>query len=747
MMQGHSYPESYLSHTNDSIRGQRMVNFTNVSKLDNVMVPDNRSKNTGPPVKEKKHSLECDSGIDSAATAKRQRAGVFQEKFACAETDQGSSGLCDTNALKLDSETVSIQMNEVLKNNLMADKRIHVKANDAADVVSTQTAPKSNSDRPVIEMLDDKSSENECIDNSSQTNSVISPFDEIKSLSRNSSKSLNENLIDSHGIEILAGVIGKLPSMETIETDQPMMLSNESDKLQVKIKGPLRKTDPSDYHHEGWDAVNLEQTKRDCIRKANHHSVTGTVDYVMPKRSTDKDGVSKIFNESLISRTKPIHSTTWLSNLPLLPSEPELNPTMHVNSVSKDHRLPLPHEAPLDVKEPLFISKSLPMSLKTVGSSSFDSWYPSNKSILRERKTQGMMDADKKIVAEVSTPDSTLPISASVHDRLHSSMEPGAIEKLPHCKLYEQMYLAKNDENLREPLFCFQVAELHCQSMMVCCSKCSTWRHVQCGGHFSCSIPRREISLFYPVCDRCHAEELILDKYPLARSRIERQRIIHLRKTQTVGSIIRTAAYAKFGSQNWPPGSIQSSQLTSHKKGMLTRFAKAEKQWNDMLVKLGPQEKTAHKLVALRSKEFERILQYLEDSEIKCNLHNAILFLQRDIQKKYPTGHEKPLFNLFDPEDDSLRISIFKEKHANKDDTNDSSDDESEITGSEDDLETTKEKQSKDLPIVCMRIGCKRSPRFDSHFCTDACGILTMESDLLQTLKQADQLHPSNLRC
>ena len=94
-----------------------------------------------------------------------------------------------------------------------------------------------------------------------------------------------------------------------------------------------------------------------------------------------------------------------------------------------------------------------------------------------------------------------------------------------------------------------------------------------------------------------------------------------------------------------------------------------------------------------------------------------------------------------------MRISIFKEKHANKDDTNDSSDDESEITGSEDDLETTKEKQSKDLPIVCMRIGCKRSPRFDSHFCTDACGILTMESDLLQTLKQADQLHPSNLRC
>jgi hypothetical protein len=36
--------------------------------------------------------------------------------------------------------------------------------------------------------------------------------------------------------------------------------------------------------------------------------------------------------------------------------------------------------------------------------------------------------------------------------------------------------------------------------------------------------------------------------------------------------------------------------------------------------------------------------------------------------------------------------------------------------------------------------------RFDSAFCSDACGVSVLESDLMQTLFDASEIHPSVLR-
>ena len=49
-------------------------------------------------------------------------------------------------------------------------------------------------------------------------------------------------------------------------------------------------------------------------------------------------------------------------------------------------------------------------------------------------------------------------------------------------------------------------------------------------------------------------------------------------------------------------------------------------------------------------------------------------------------------------------------------------------------------------PSACARKGCSRKPRFDSVFCSDACGVSALESDLLRTFQYASDIHPSLLR-
>lgn len=120
--------------------------------------------------------------------------------------------------------------------------------------------------------------------------------------------------------------------------------------------------------------------------------------------------------------------------------------------------------------------------------------------------------------------------------------------------------------------------------------------------------------------------------------------------------------------------------------------------------------------------------------------HNITLFLQQDIKKVHPAGFEKPRRNIFDPEEDPEKSLgdgtknpppfLISSMHSNEDITDDNGEVDSKV----------KESQ------VCSREGCKRKPRFDSIFCSDSCGISTLESDLLQSLQYAGKLHPSVLR-
>ena len=56
-------------------------------------------------------------------------------------------------------------------------------------------------------------------------------------------------------------------------------------------------------------------------------------------------------------------------------------------------------------------------------------------------------------------------------------------------------------------------------------------------------------------------------------------------------------------------------------------------------------------------------------------------------------------------------------------------------------------KESEGPPkSCCVRIGCDREPRFDSLFCSDACGVSALETDLMWSLEYADMMHPSLLR-
>ena len=120
--------------------------------------------------------------------------------------------------------------------------------------------------------------------------------------------------------------------------------------------------------------------------------------------------------------------------------------------------------------------------------------------------------------------------------------------------------------------------------------------------------------------------------------------------------------------------------------------------------------------------------------------HNITLFLQQDIKKVHPAGFEKPRRNIFDPEEDPEKSLgdgtknpppfLISTMHSNEDITDDNGEVDSKVKVSQ----------------VCSREGCKRKPRFDSIFCSDSCGISTLESDLLQSLQYAGKLHPSVLR-
>ena len=452
------------------------------------------------------------------------------------------------------------------------------------------------------------------------------------------------------------------------------------------------------------------------------------------------------------------------SRLPELPSEPnyDFSTTTPQYEVHADESPCIP----LDVKEPVVLQREEEELEEHLYNSPIDTWFPSNNAIKREKKKR--MKNDNCTVLEISAPDEKkLQVSSCMHKRLSKRTEPGVIDKLPHCVIHERQYQDQYGKLSKEPFFCVQVTESYCNSPMLCCSVCSTWRHAECGGHHAFYSPKMVEENFFPVCDRCYKEKPLMKMYPQAEKRIARQRDIHLRKTSAAGDIIRHVAYAKHGgTYKWPLGSVSPSHITGHCRSVQIRNERSEKQWKDMLSKLNnPSSSKARG----RTKELERVLNNLEEAEGKTDRHNMILFLDRDNQKRYPAGFDNPQLNFFDPEEDYVRLACLTDKAANASlenlmmvDANPSSDSESNECQEDADDVPNAPVSDKSEPMIgktkvackmktevskyCIRQGCKRKPRFDSSFCSDACGVSVMETDLLRSLSFANNMHPFHLR-
>jgi len=470
-----------------------------------------------------------------------------------------------------------------------------------------------------------------------------------------------------------------------------------------------------------------------------------------------------------------------IATVPKLPEEPEFseeeaerlrqlaeNSLEIVNESGSSQLLP-PEAARRDVKIPVFMDNS-PKEVKAFyDNQTIDHWFPTSASIRRQRKAEGRNASDG---VEVKLPNNgTIFISEELKKRLSNEVEPGVLEKMPHCKLHQQSFVKQYGKPPKDPLFCCQVTEVYCQSTMLCCSICSTWRHAECGGHYTKYSPKSSEAEFTPICEQCHIEKEILDQYPVAVKRLGRQRSIKQRMVQAVAAIMRNAAYAKHGgTYKWPLGSVSLSHIGGHTKSIHLRHERAEKQWKEMAAKLNnPNHVKLNKLRA-RTRDFERLMVNLEDAEGQTDRHNMTLFLQWDTSREYPVGFENPCLNFFDPaEDDQNEQHFFNDDMIDEDNGDIEEDDDQSIDGNKSihspssPIPVNHEENSgrifsrsakkkrlspkKGSDSVCLRPLCKKKPRFDSTFCSDACGILTMEKDLLYSLQYAsNDMHPYQLR-
>lgn len=247
-----------------------------------------------------------------------------------------------------------------------------------------------------------------------------------------------------------------------------------------------------------------------------------------------------------------------------------------------------------------------------------DPWWPTATSIKRERKALGQSHQGDDGNDEKFGDDYQFHGNAkNIKERLKHDVEPGVLEKIPHCRVHRMAMKKRKNSSAPELVYCTQVTELYPNDIMVCCSKCGTWRHTGCGGHYKQYSVREAIEKpFVPICDRCHVEEKIMEDHPIAKTRIDRQRCEQLRRGLSTSAAMRQHSFSKHGgTYKWPLGSVSATHIGGHTRSVHSRHDKAEKQWTDMATKLGrgyghrPKEK-----VKVRTKEFERLLISIEDA-------------------------------------------------------------------------------------------------------------------------------------
>jgi hypothetical protein len=255
-----------------------------------------------------------------------------------------------------------------------------------------------------------------------------------------------------------------------------------------------------------------------------------------------------------------------------------------------------------------------------------DTWWPSITTIRRERKLKGEDTDDENFLEEPgSCREDTLfrADARKIQNRLANDVQPGVLEKIPHCKIHRLKMKRKKGGNIPDHAFCWQVTETYCNDIMVCCSICSTWRHAGCGGHYKPYSVREIVESkepFVATCDLCYEEQALLQDFPRGEARLERQRIEQLRRAQSTSAVIKQASFVKHGgTYKWPLGSVSSTHIGGHKRSVWSRHDKAEKTWTEMTSRLGrghgyrPKER-----VKVRTREFERLLVCVEDAGTCC---------------------------------------------------------------------------------------------------------------------------------
>ena len=268
-----------------------------------------------------------------------------------------------------------------------------------------------------------------------------------------------------------------------------------------------------------------------------------------------------------------------------------------------------------------------------------DTWWPSNNTIRRERRLQGYRsdeDEDEKKRVKLEK----LPgLAPSMYERLSNHIEPGVLEKLPHCKIHQNRVEQQKHHPNPGPLFCTQVTEAYSNEVMLCCSVCHTWRHAACGGHYTKFKPhtsKDENHCVKPICDRCYKENIIVSAFPQAHARMKRQRIENLRRSLSTTSVVRQFSFAKHGgTYKWPLGSVSATHIGGHTRSVHARHERSEKQWGELAMKLGnglgyrPKER-----VKVRTRELERLIVSVEDAgkpffetiNSQINLHFLLIY-------------------------------------------------------------------------------------------------------------------------
>jgi len=129
--------------------------------------------------------------------------------------------------------------------------------------------------------------------------------------------------------------------------------------------------------------------------------------------------------------------------------------------------------------------------------------------------------------------------------------------------------------------------------------------------------------------------------------------------------------------------------------------------------------------------------------------HNMMIFLLQDTLRNVPVGFDKTRKNIFDPAEDdgplhdvetSSSTDCFSAMYAAATkSTDEQRQEEGEDSGGADG-------EKNELQTICARKDCNLKARFDSVFCSDACGVACLEEDLLRTFNYVSDVHPSLLR-